>query len=165
MKPKGKSSYCNRKEQTSQQKLLPGFSASFGCSLQSYCCGWYQSQVSVRHREREREFKYMYMLRGKLLYNPHRERDGERERAKGGGGSRGRESRRQRWWERGIAREQARRRALPQKPRKAHFVHPHPPTPSHLPHWCDLCLLSSVSYKFSSCKCYSILFYLYNFLI
>jgi len=78
MKPKGKSSYCDRTEPTSQQQLLPGSSASFACSLQSYCCGWYQSQVGVggreREREREREFKYMGMLRGKLLNNPERER-------------------------------------------------------------------------------------------
>jgi hypothetical protein len=33
-----------------------------------------------REREREREFKYMGMLRGRLLYNPERERDGKRAR-------------------------------------------------------------------------------------
>jgi len=134
MKPKGKSSYCDRTEPTSQQQLLPGSSASFACSLQSYCCGWYQSQVGVggreRERERERERVQVYgYVAGQASEQP-REREMERVRARGGGGSRGRESRRQRWWERGIAREQEGEELYPRNLEKPTlFIPTHPLAP------------------------------------
>ncbi len=92
---------------------------------------------SVWDTERERERESIWVCCGTSFYTTHtereREREMERERARGGGASRGREFRRQRWWERRIAGEHEGRRALPQKPRNAHFVHPHPP-PCTSPH-------------------------------